>query len=150
MNRRTYPTDLIDPEWTTLERQFPVSPYGRDELHPVRKALHYIYYQARSGCAWHLMPHDSPLCTAAYSRFRRWVEAGTWERANVVYLESGAGASAGGGGQFRVFTGARISVQNRADISGTIVLDAGARLEVRNGATIYGPVTLWSCLESQN
>ena len=89
-----------------------------------------------------MVPHDLPSWTVAYSPFRRWVEAGTGERANVAYLEPGAGASAGGGGRFRVFTGARISVQNRADISGTIVLDAGARLEVRNGATIYGPVTL--------
>ena len=142
MNRRAYPTDLTDPEWTILERQFPVSPYGRNELHPVIKALNNIYYHVLSGCAWRLMPHDLPPWTAAYLPFRRWVEAGTWERANVAYLEPGAVASAGGGARFRVFTGARISVQNRADISGTIVLDAGARLEVRNGATIYGPVTL--------
>lgn len=74
------------------------------------------------------------LASAAYVELRG---AGT-----TLYLEPKASASAGGGGRFRVFSGAKISVQNRADIGGTIVLDAGARLEVRSGATIYGPVTL--------
>ena len=97
MNRRAYPTDLTDPEWTILERQFPVSPYGRDELHSVREILNAIYYQSRSGCAWRLMPHDLPPWTAVYSRFRRWVEAGTWERANAALrtqVREAAGRSA--------------------------------------------------------
>lgn len=31
-----------------------------------------------------MLPHDLPPWTAVYSRFRRWVAAGTWERANVA------------------------------------------------------------------
>ena len=84
MNRLSYPTDLSAGEWIILEPQFPVSPYGRDELHTTREILNAIYYQARSGCAWRLLPHDLPPWTAVYSRFRRWVAAGTWERANAA------------------------------------------------------------------
>ena len=84
MNRLAYPTDLTGDEWVILEPKFPVSPYGREELHTTREILNAIYYQARSGCAWRLLPHDLPPWTAVYSRFRRWVAAGTWERANAA------------------------------------------------------------------
>ena len=97
MNRLAYPTDLSNDEWVILKIPFPESLYGRDELPTTREMLNAIYYQARSGCAWRLLPHDLPPWTAVYSRFRRWVEAGTWERANAALrtqVREAAGRSA--------------------------------------------------------
>ena len=42
--------------------------------------LNAIYYQGRTGCAWRLLPHDLPPCTAVVSRFWRWRDDGTWHR----------------------------------------------------------------------
>ena len=73
MNSRAYSADLTNAEWVTIGLQFPVSPYGRDKLHTSRKTINIIYYQARSGCAWRLLPHDLPPWEAVYPRIRQWV-----------------------------------------------------------------------------
>jgi len=38
-----------------------------------------LWYLARSGCAWRLLPHDFPLWPAVYHYFRAWRDDGTWQ-----------------------------------------------------------------------
>src|ERR687897_3610940 len=59
--RKTYPTDLSDAEWLCLEPYLPTPKApGRPRVHSLREILNAIFYIARSGCAWRLLPHDFP------------------------------------------------------------------------------------------
>ena len=82
MTRRAYPTDVTDDEWVILAPLFAKSIYGRPLLHSLREMVNALYYQARTGCAWRLLPHDLPPYPAVFSRFRRWRDDGTWQRAH--------------------------------------------------------------------
>jgi hypothetical protein len=57
--RKTYPTDLSDEEWACIEPHLPTpKDPGRPRVHPLREILNAIFYIARSGCAWRLLPHE--------------------------------------------------------------------------------------------
>ena len=59
MARKVYPTDLTDDEWQVLEPLLPpAKPGGRPRSVNVREIVNAIRYQARSGGAWRLLPHD--------------------------------------------------------------------------------------------
>ena len=55
------------------------SGYGRP-LHPKRELLNGIFYQARAGSAWHLLPHDLPPWRTVYKRLEAWRADGPWDR----------------------------------------------------------------------
>ena len=80
MSRAAYPTDLTDAEWPLVEPYVATSGYGRPPLHPKRELLNAIFYQARAGCAWQLLPHDLPPWRTVYKQFEAWREDGTWDR----------------------------------------------------------------------
>jgi putative transposase len=80
MNRLPYPTDLTDEQWLILEPFFPTSGYGRPPKYTKRELLNTIFYQARTGCAWRLLPHDFPLWSTVYKQFEDWREDGLWDR----------------------------------------------------------------------
>ena len=80
MNRRAYLTDLTDEQWVLVEPYVRTSGYGRPPLHSKRELLNAIFYQARAGSAWHLLPHDLPPWRTVYKQFEAWREDGTWDR----------------------------------------------------------------------
>jgi len=83
--RKTYPTDLSDEEWSYIEPYLPVpGAPGRPRLHTLREVLDAIFYIARSGCAWRLLPHDFPPWKTIHHYFRTWRIDGTWERMHAA------------------------------------------------------------------
>jgi len=42
--------------------------------------LNTIFYQARSGCQWDMLPHDLPPKSSVYDDFAQWRDDGTWQR----------------------------------------------------------------------
>jgi len=81
--RKPYPTDLSDAEWACLEPHIPVQKAtGRPKTHSFREILDAIFYVLRSGCPWHLLPHDFPPWKTVFHYFRVWRIDGTWERMN--------------------------------------------------------------------
>ncbi len=80
MPRTAYTTDLTDAEWLLVEPYVRTSGYGRPPLHPKRELLNAIFYQARAGCAWPLLPHDLPPWRTVYNQVEAWREDGTWDR----------------------------------------------------------------------
>jgi len=80
MSRRTYPTDLTDTEWLLVQPYVATSGLGRPPKHTKRALLNAIFYQARAGCAWRLLPHDLPPWRTVYKQFEAWREDGTWEQ----------------------------------------------------------------------
>lgn len=80
MERLTYPTDLTDAQWLIVESYVCTSGLGRKVKHTKRELINSIFYQARTGCAWRLLPHDLPPWGTVYKRFQDWRDTGTWDR----------------------------------------------------------------------
>lgn len=80
MNRRAYPTDLTDDQWQILQPYVATSGLGRKLTHSKRERRNAIFYQARAGCSWPLLPHDFPPQRTVYKQFEAWREDGTWDR----------------------------------------------------------------------
>lgn len=80
MNRKHYPTDITNVEWTVLKPLIPASqPGGRPRFRNMREVINAIFYIQRSGCAWRLLPHEFPPWQTVYHYFRTWRIAGVWE-----------------------------------------------------------------------
>jgi putative transposase len=90
-SKQTYPTDLNDTEWQLIEQYLPQvkakGPGGRPRQYTWRQLLNGIFYIARSGCAWRLMPRDLPHWKTVYHYFRLWRKAGIWQKLNDVLRE---------------------------------------------------------------
>jgi putative transposase len=86
--RPAYATDLTDNQWELI------APFvlretggGRPRTTDVREVLNAIIYVLRSGCAWHLLPHDFPPSGTVYDYFRRWQRDGTWELIHQTFRD---------------------------------------------------------------
>jgi len=78
---KPYASDLSDQEWAILEPLIPPAKSGgRPRSVEMRQILNGIFYMLRSGCAWRLLPHDYPAWSTVYDYFRKWRNAGVWER----------------------------------------------------------------------
>src|SRR5436190_22881108 len=78
---KPYASDLSDQEWAILEPLIPPAlPGGRPRSVEMRQILNGIFYLLRSDCAWRLLPHDYPAWSTVYDYFRKWRNAGVWER----------------------------------------------------------------------
>lgn len=88
MERRPYATDLTDEQWTVVEPLIPAPlPNGRPAIWSRREILNAILYVLKTGCAWHLLPHDFPPYSTVFWYFRRWRQEGVWEQLNTVLRE---------------------------------------------------------------
>ena len=61
MPRKPYPTDLLDPEWDYIA-PFVGQKAGRGRRRTVnmREIVNAIAYMNKTGCQWHMIPHDFP------------------------------------------------------------------------------------------
>jgi transposase len=85
VDRRGYPSDLTDYEWSLIEPLLPAPRWGgpvggRPEAHPRREIVNAIRYLVRSGCAWRALPADFPPWPTVYHYFHRWQADGTTAR----------------------------------------------------------------------
>lgn len=81
--RKAYPTDLTDEAWALLEPHVPQPlPGGRPAHWPRRELVNAMFYVLRNGCTWRALPHDFPPYSTVYDYFRRWRDAGVWQRIN--------------------------------------------------------------------
>jgi putative transposase len=78
--RKPYPSDLTEQQWAILEPPIPTSVVGRPREVKMREVLNAIFYQARSGCQWDMLPHDLPARSTVNDYFRQWRDDGTWQR----------------------------------------------------------------------
>lgn len=88
MTRKSYPTDLTDAQWKRIEPLVPpAKPGGRPREHHMRDILDAMFYIARTGCAWRMLPHDFPPWRTVYEFFAQWRNDGTWETMNARLRE---------------------------------------------------------------
>ena len=80
-DRKPYPTDLSDAEWSRLAPLVPKPKTGgRPPQYDRREILNAILYVVRAGCAWRLLPHDFPSWRIVSHYFRLWKLKGVWKR----------------------------------------------------------------------
>ncbi|MCP4746838.1 MAG: IS5 family transposase [Desulfobacteraceae bacterium] len=79
--RSGYPTDLINNEWSVIQRYFPrPKKQGRPPKHAKRMIVNAILYILRAGCAWRLLPNDFPSHKTVYHYFWLWRKQGLWKK----------------------------------------------------------------------
>lgn len=72
-----YSTDLTDQQWQLLTRFFPPpEKMGRPKIYSPREVLNAIFYVARTGCQWRLLPKDFPPWSTVYYYFSTWTTSG--------------------------------------------------------------------------
>jgi transposase len=80
---KRYPSDLTRTQWERLRPLLPsAKPGGRPREVDLREILNGIFYIARGGCAWRMMPKDLPIWSTCYDYFWKWRNDGTWSKIN--------------------------------------------------------------------
>jgi len=81
MHRKPYSTDLTDKQWAVIEPLIPPpKKTGRPREHDMREIMNALFYIARAGCDWRLLPHDFPPHDTVYYYFKIWSDDGSWKR----------------------------------------------------------------------
>jgi putative transposase len=78
--RKAYPSDLTDDQWAVVKPLIPTSTVGRPRRVDMREVLNAIFYQARAGCQWDMLPNDFPAKSTVYDYFKEWRDDGTWQK----------------------------------------------------------------------
>ena len=92
---KSYPSDLREEEWAILDPLIPrARKAGRPEKYSKRAILNAIFYLARSGCAWRMLPNDMPPWKLVWHYFAHWKKQGVWAQLNdalrdAVRLQAG-------------------------------------------------------------
>ena len=53
----------------------------------MREVLDAMFYIARTGCAWRMLPHEFPNWRTVYEFYAAWRDNGTWEHINARLRE---------------------------------------------------------------
>lgn len=90
MERREYPTDLMDAQWEIVRSAMPPAKGGRSgrpREYSLREIWNAVFYQAKNGCSWRALPHDLPPWPAVWQQYRRWRDNGTLEAVHAALRE---------------------------------------------------------------
>jgi transposase len=93
-----YPSDLSDAQWARLEPllgQHRGSRHagGRPRKHELRRVVDALLYVVKTGCQRRQLPTNFPPWKAVHEQFRRWRDAGLWERVGQALREQGRRAA---------------------------------------------------------
>ena len=87
MNARKHcPSDLTDIQWDNIEHLFPKAKgkVGRPRTYALREIVNAVFYLARGGCAWRMLPHDFPPWKTVSYYYYTWRDRGVWEGVHDV------------------------------------------------------------------
>jgi len=73
MERKPYPSDVSDDEWSF------VAPYLTLMKEEAPQREHDLRWIVRTGAQWRMIPHDLPPWAAVYQQTQRWLKAGVFE-----------------------------------------------------------------------
>jgi putative transposase len=85
--RKHYPSDLSDRQWDNIEHLFrrpPRGKGGRRRKYPLRDIVAALFYLARGGCSWRMLPHDFPPWGLVSYYFYTWRDQGLIEQIHAV------------------------------------------------------------------
>jgi putative transposase len=79
--RKPYKTDLTDEQWDAVKDLIPPAlPGGAPRTTDMREVLNTLFYQAKTGCQWEMLPHDLLPKSTVHLYFSQWRDDGTWQR----------------------------------------------------------------------
>src|SRR5262245_3738700 len=79
--REAYKTDLTDEQLGRIEPLLPLAkPGGRPRSVDLREVVNTLFYQARTGVQWDLLPNDLLPKSTVWDYFVAWRKDGTWAR----------------------------------------------------------------------
>jgi putative transposase len=77
---KVYPTDLTDEQWALIEPLIPpAKPGGRPRTVDLRLVVNTIFYSAKAGCQWAMLPIDLAKRSTANDYLNAWQADGTWQ-----------------------------------------------------------------------
>jgi transposase len=80
MERKAYPTDVSDAEWTLVAPYLTLMTEDAPQRDfPLREVFNGLRWIIRSGSSWRLMPHDLPPWHVVYQQTQRWIKAKVFE-----------------------------------------------------------------------
>ena len=84
-----YPSDLTDSQWDNIEHLFPPERQppgkpGRRRTYPRREVVDALFYLAKSGCSWRMLPHDFPPWKLVSYYFYTWRDSGLIEKVHGI------------------------------------------------------------------
>src|SRR5258708_18577970 len=80
MERKLYPSDVSDDEWTFVAPYLTLMKEDAPQRdHALREVFNGLRYMVRSGGTWRMMPHDLPPWYTVYQHTQRWIAAGVFE-----------------------------------------------------------------------
>ncbi len=82
-----YTSDVTDAEWAVISRHLPEPKLlGRPRGTELREVVNALFYMARTGCQWKLLPSDLPHYSTVQYYFYSWRDNGLLERINFELL----------------------------------------------------------------
>ena len=86
-NGLRYASDLTEAEWRVIEPQLPAPRrLGRPRKTELLAIVNALFYMARTGCQWRMLPGDFPPYSTVQRYFYAWRDDGTLERINFELL----------------------------------------------------------------
>ena len=85
--RTRYPSDLTDLQWHNIAHLFERprrGPGGRPRTYELREVVNALFYLAKGGCPWRMLPHDFPPWGLVSNYFYTWRDAGLIERVHAI------------------------------------------------------------------
>ena len=77
---KVYLTDLTDEQWAIIAPLLPrAKPGGRPRTADLRLVLNTIFYLAKAGCQWAMLPKDLAKRSTAHDYLSGWKADGTWQ-----------------------------------------------------------------------
>lgn len=80
----SYNTDLTDSQWQIITS---VIEDKRKRLHSLRQIVNAIFYVAKTGCQWRLLPREFPKWQLVYYYFRKWSKSGLINKLHQLLYE---------------------------------------------------------------
>ena len=82
---KTYPTDLTESQWQFIENI--VDPNQRKRKYSLHEIMNALFYIAKSGTQWRMLPKDFAPWESVYYYFRKWKRDGLIEETHDVLVE---------------------------------------------------------------
>ena len=73
----SYSSDLNDNQWQLIKHFFKP---GNKSFHNKKDLVNAVFYVAKTGCQWRLIPKVYPKWQTVYSFYSRAMKAGIWEK----------------------------------------------------------------------
>ena len=82
-----YASDVTEAEWNVIEPQLPAAKLlGRPRKIELIAVVNALFYIARTGCQWRMLPREFPHYSTVQRYFYAWRDDGTLERLNFELL----------------------------------------------------------------